>query len=681
MNLVTPAISTPAGHIVAGVNYEPDIRGTARTRGFERRDGRPKPSEQTYYTLSFDSGSVQPQAGETITGATSAATGIALYTVTAATGSYGGGDATGELVLTQVSGTFQDNEDLNGSTGGANIATANGAAAFRGASTSTLDDTYLQAAIEKARTDIARPAGSGPVRGVWVYKGDEYCVRDNAGATAGVLYKATSSGWAAQDLGRELAFTSGGTTEILAGNIVQGATSGATAIVRRVIVTSGTWAGGDAAGRLIVNTQSGTFQSENLDISGGASNVATIAGDSTENALPAGGRYEFVNHNFYGASNLKRMYGVNGVGKAFEWDGTVLVFINTGMTIDVPSRIGVFRNHLMLSFDGGFVQNSSIGDPLAYVINTGSSVISMGDDVTQMLNAVDNAMIIFARNRVGVLYGDDANNFRLDILSDVSGAIAWSAVNLHMPLYVDDGGLRSLQQTEAFGDFRMGSLTQLVEPIFRKKRNAGVTLKASTISKRKDQYRLFWSDGTGLVVYFGRKAPESIPFDFGSTVIECAVSAEKSDGSEIILLGDNDGWVYEYDAGTSFDGSAISAYARFAFNHLGTPTQNKRFHKATIEMEAAANTTLALTAEFSHGEASQPPAPELDFTVSGSGGFWDQDEYSGFYWSSRAEGQAEAHINGIGTNCSITVVHTSTYEEPHTLQALTLNYTPRRMVR
>lgn len=69
-------------------------------------------------------------------------------------------------------------------------------------------------------------------------------------------------------LGRyNIPFTSGGTTEITAGCTVKGATSGATATVETVLLYSGTWAGGDAAGFLIVRDVVGTFSSEAAYIS------------------------------------------------------------------------------------------------------------------------------------------------------------------------------------------------------------------------------------------------------------------------------------------------------------------------------------------------------------------------------------------------------------------------------
>lgn len=84
----------------------------------------------------------------------------------------------------------------------------------------------------------------------------------------------------------QVAYTSGGTRTIVAGDIVTGATSGETARVVSLTLTSGTFAGGDAAGTLTVRTQSGAFQSENLNVTdtdgtNSFLNVATIGADMT----------------------------------------------------------------------------------------------------------------------------------------------------------------------------------------------------------------------------------------------------------------------------------------------------------------------------------------------------------------------------------------------------------------
>jgi hypothetical protein len=79
---------------------------------------------------------------------------------------------------------------------------------------------------------------------------------------------------------KTMAFTSGGTNEIKAGHTIVGATSGARARVRQVLADTGTWAGGDAAGTLIVeaDTVTGAFASESIYYDGSSStNDATGA--------------------------------------------------------------------------------------------------------------------------------------------------------------------------------------------------------------------------------------------------------------------------------------------------------------------------------------------------------------------------------------------------------------------
>jgi hypothetical protein len=74
-------------------------------------------------------------------------------------------------------------------------------------------------------------------------------------------------------------FSSGGTNTLAAGQIIVGATSGSRATLKNVLIYSGTFAGGDAAGFLIIDGQSGTFASENvyiLDNAAGSINDATI---------------------------------------------------------------------------------------------------------------------------------------------------------------------------------------------------------------------------------------------------------------------------------------------------------------------------------------------------------------------------------------------------------------------
>lgn len=82
------------------------------------------------------------------------------------------------------------------------------------------------------------------------------------------------------NLAKVIAFTSGGTTEIKAGDTIRGLTNtGVYAKIREVILDSGSWAGGDAAGWFIVDANDivGTFGSENVEVNDSGTNDAGVS--------------------------------------------------------------------------------------------------------------------------------------------------------------------------------------------------------------------------------------------------------------------------------------------------------------------------------------------------------------------------------------------------------------------
>lgn len=81
-----------------------------------------------------------------------------------------------------------------------------------------------------------------------------------------------------------IAFTGGGTHELVVGETITGATSTTiTARVCEVNLATGTWAGGDAAGTIVVDKFTGDFAAENIKVSGG-SDDATVAATDTATA-------------------------------------------------------------------------------------------------------------------------------------------------------------------------------------------------------------------------------------------------------------------------------------------------------------------------------------------------------------------------------------------------------------
>lgn len=420
---------------------------------------------------------------------------------------------------------------------------------------------------------------------------------------------------------------------------------------------------------------------DNIGATQGRMFEATSAGwVLVSSAFAPGGHYEFVNYNFTGAAGTLKMYGANGVNKAFQFDGTTVTFITTGMASDLPVKIAAHKKHLFLSFVGGSVQHSALGDPLTWTAITGAAEMAVGDEVTDLISSAPDNLAILAKNSITMVYGNDASDWQLTTITNEAGAIPHTAEKFGPIVYMDNRGIRSMQTTASFGNFQIGTMTQQVSPLLRTKLAAGDLPVASCRVRAKDIYRVFWSDGYGLSVFMGKKKPEVMPIDLGIT-ITCIASVETSDTSEKIWFGSENGFVYQMDKGRSFDGEVVGYYLRLPFHHIGSPSMLKRWHRLAVEYDSGGTFTLRISGEVDNADPDEPSLIEQNATGYGGGAFWGSGLWDQFYWSAPVDGDLTAYIDAVGKNMSLLFGGEEADEEPHILQGLTLYYSVRGMLR
>lgn len=674
-DMVTPSVVVQPGRVRSCLNYESSPRGYRRVDGWEAFDGRPSPADAQYKTVTFSNGTVLPSAGNIITGASSGKTAIVVQLASLYSGSTTNGTATGAFPVMDDTGL------LNGEAfqiAGVSAGVLTSPPGDGGPTTLEEEEAWAVAASEHVRGQIQAVPGTGPVRGVATFKGSVYAFRDSTDGISGVMHKATASGWQAVSLYVSIKFDAG-TAEFTAGNTVVGATSGATGTIKKVVLQDGDWTTNDGVGRLVLSGVTGTFQ-DNEIITSTPAGSATADGTVSQITLPPGGRYHFDTHNFLVTTGTIALYGANGVGTAFEFDGDVLTPIVTGEENDKPIRIVAHSDHLFLAYEDGRFIHSSLFKPLNYEVVLGALLGGIGETITDLVPTATGELAIFGQNKVAILYGTNSENWQLKTLTNESGSIPWTAQLIGSPLYLDHIGVRSLDATQAWGNFALGTKTQLVQPFLATKSKRGVTAVGSMRVRSKDMYRLFWSDGSGISIYFGRKQPECMFFNIG-LIPSCMCSGEDAAGKEILFFGSNDGFVYQMDKGTSANGEAITSYIRLPFNHVGSPTNDKRWHKASIEVDVESRARLSITYICSYGDTSLPQSSEKEFLVHGGGGLWNEAIWNEFRWSSPIEGTANIYLDGIGQNISLVIISESNYHEPHTIHGVSLHYNYRRLVR
>lgn len=500
------------------------------------------------------------------------------------------------------------------------------------------------------------------------------------------MYKNSASGWTLVPLGFELSFTSGGTTAIAEGDTITGATSGATAVITRVILESGTWAGGDAAGRLIFASQTGTFQAENLNV-GASTNLATIAADSSAITLLPDGRYEFVNSNFgFSAGDEERVYGCDRVNRGFEFDGTVFAPIDTGMTTDTPNHVIVHKNHLFFAFVGS-AQHSGIGTPYIWSPVSGAAELATGDTITAFAvepgSTGDNAALaIYNENSIHILYGSSSSDWNLVRFRDEVGAFAHTVQLLSSTLFFGDRGISDLRTAQEFGNFQYATHSRKIQDFINTKKTLS---SASCIARDKNQYRVFFSDGTALYTTINDQGQIAgmMPIAFDDEV-ECVFSLEANDGSEVMMFGSDNGFVYELDKGTSFDGANITAYLKTQWDYARSLRWLKNYLTATLEGAGTGYAEFQINAELGYATTRRvqpgPVTQVMSLTDVGNwdgGGSWD----GGGVWDGGALKPVTYKMRGSSENCSFTIQKDSDYFSPVRWTGIFYQHTLRRQMR
>lgn len=670
LDTATAPLAMAPGHAIGGENYEPRLQGGySRTKGIERRDGRPRPSDAAIRVLGVaTSWGASAVVGATATGSTSAATGVIAYV----SGTY--------LALTKVTGTWVNGENLLVS------AVSQGVVILEPSITELQSNAMYAAAEAIYRSDITVVPGSGPICGVCVVDNKLYAFRNNAGGTSQECYRATSAGWVLVTRHKMIRFTAGsGTYTGGTVTVTQGAN---TSTAYKIMVESGTWAGGTAAGVIIMLAPTpSTFTTGAATASPGTLAFTLNSGTYTTVPLAPSGRWKFVPYRFsLTGLTVTPVYGVDRVdltsgfgGNCIEFDGTIIAPITAG-GIDGPYRIECHSQHLFLVQREVSVQHSATGDPYNWTLISGAAEILVGEPITDMISMRgtqrDGAMFILCRNRTEILYGNDSADWNKVLMSKEVGAMPHTAQVVGNLMAFDEQGVRSFSTTQQFGNFVFATLSDHI----RSKIN-GLTPKASAIDREGGRYRIFFSDGSFLSGVPGKRWS----WMFSRYPFTVTYASEwEINGVSSIFVGGSDGYVYQCDRGRSFDGAAIVAWIKTAYAHLGSPTERKAFRRVEIEVRGESAGTLSAQPDYSYGDTSVTETAAASSTnnpIAGPAAAWDLGAWDEGSWDSMYLSLLSIKTPGTGQNVSMLIHSDSANELTHELTSMTHYYLPRRQRR
>jgi len=553
---------------------------------------------------------------------------------------------------------------------------------------------------EAARTLIGEVPGSGSVLSVSSIGQVIGACRNDSGGSYSDWYIMSGSGWSgpvptAKVVEYENGNDAGGDDiGFVAGETITFTPSGATGEVAYKDVHAGQWdPPNDAEGHLVLINVTGTIT--NGDV------MSNVSGDTAD--YVADSYYAFTmdpdgvyNHTvgrfdiFPERQREETNFWCNGVNHAGFFDDTNVVPI---IHENLPDEQGVypthcieFKNKLFLAYPDGQIWYSVTGDPLDFDTATGSAGSFYVEGVpTGMVIAPGNTLVIFCEESIHMIksiYDSDnpggANtaayySFTQEPFSMTAGSRVKTAQRMLGEIYyMDDNGISSMSAASEYGDFSMNSISKNVQATLFSKRDI---VTGTMLNKETNQYRIFFDDYTGLYFTFDRekkvKGVTSVKFKHQPT---CFHEMEDTDGIRKAYFGAADGYVYEMDKGTSFNGETIPTKLTTSYHSYGTQTDWKWFRRIVLQTQTGSGLTFIGKPSFNYRSPQVPSTSQQELIAAATGAVWGEVQWQEFQWGGTLFDQPVMYMRGYGENMSLTITTESKYYQQHTINSMIVEY-------
>ena len=212
-------------------------------------------------------------------------------------------------------------------------------------------------------------------------------------------------------------------------------------------------------------------------------------------------RYLFITTNFYGDKDWDSMYGVNGVDRAFAYNGEYFynIYTQPDLEKDRPRHVANHHLHLALGYDQGRVDISVAGQPYNFNGAEGASTWAIGDQVVGLLPLSGMILGIFGNKSVHGLAGTTVDNFTTQVISAKRGAIEYTIADMGYPVYANSYGIYTLAQIQQYGDYAGTPMSDPVSPWFKdrllRKNTSSKEVVCAWPVRTSNQYRLAFRDG------------------------------------------------------------------------------------------------------------------------------------------------------------------------------------------
>jgi len=315
---------------------------------------------------------------------------------------------------------------------------------------------------------------------------------------------------------------------------------------------------------------------------------------------------------------------------------------------------------------------------------TGSGSIVIEDQV-QGIKSFRNELIIFCENSIFKL--QNINNSStiavVPITKNVGCLSGYSIQEIGGDLiFLAPDGLRTVAGTARIGDVELGTISQAIQPTLTELANEiNLYTISSIVLREKSQYRLFYTNTSasnsvqrGIIGTLRQNG-----FEWSETrglEVTSIGSGFDNNGIEKIYHGDTNGYVYEHDTGSDFDGSTILARyetPNYDYGDLGTL---KTLHYLSISAAAEGIVEPNIQVRFDYGDTTIPqPADLFDLGIINPPSKFGDAIFNTNVFGGGDNPLIRVALQGSGSSNNFTIISEDT-KPPYTINGFYVDYIP-----
>ena len=433
-----------------------------------------------------------------------------------------------------------------------------------------------------------------------------------------------------------------------------------------------------------------------VDIKGSTTISATGSASGSSTSLSVTSAAGIAEGMYIGGTNIgsgAKVSSVSGttITMSVATTGTIssasVTFAGLGTSPTNPSMVAAFKNHMFyagMSAEPNTIIFSALGDENDFTTSNGAGSLNV-DSTIVAIKSFRESLMIFCEDRIYKLTGNALADFKIEPVSrNVGCSDAFSVQEIGGDiLFLAPDGLRTVAGTARIGDVELGTVSKQIQDRIN---DIGFDNVSSVVIRGKSQYRLFFpttggleTSAKGLIGVLKSNPQGQLGWEYSDIrglKPSCCVSGFVS-GTETVIHGGYDGYVYKQESGNTFAGTAMTALYRSPDLTMGDAGIRKTMQRINVnyDPEGAVNVSLFVKYDFEDAGTPQPSAYTL--TTANTAAVYGSSAtlYDSAVYGAEGMPIVRQSVEGSGFTVVIRLTDTSS-NPPITLKGFELEFTP-----